>query len=75
MCASGGAKKGTMNRAPTGGGVVDGCGHEGLLVGSGSGMTPPGVFLQEWQTKGLGVTKRVRVANAGLKVAEFSAGL
>ena len=32
----------------------------------------PGVFLQEWQTKGLGVTWRVRVANTGLKVAFVS---
>jgi hypothetical protein len=34
----------------------------------------PGVFLQEWQTKGLGVTWFVRVAGKGLKVAGFSVG-
>ena len=33
----------------------------------------PGCFLQEWQTKGLGLTRLVRVATAGLKVVLFSA--
>jgi len=32
----------------------------------------PGCFSQEWQTKGLWVTRRVRVANTGLKVVMFS---
>jgi len=32
----------------------------------------PGCFLQEWQTKNLGLTRLVRVANAGLKVVVFS---
>jgi len=31
----------------------------------------PGCFLQEWQTKGLWLTKPVRVAAKGLKVAGF----
>ncbi len=36
------------------------------------GYPTPRCFLQEWQTKELGLTRRVRVANAGLKVALFS---
>ena len=36
------------------------------------GTPHPGCFLQEWQTQGLCLTGLVRVANAGLKVADFS---
>jgi hypothetical protein len=36
------------------------------------GTPTPGVFLQEWQTKRLGLTRLVRVINTGLKVVGFS---
>jgi|GEM_PF-3609624 len=37
------------------------------------GAPHPGCFLQEWQIKGLWLTRFVRMANAGLKAAVFSA--
>src|ERR1700720_1841858 len=37
------------------------------------GIPHPGCFLYEWQIKELRVTRRVRVANAGLKLVAFSA--
>jgi hypothetical protein len=37
------------------------------------GRPHPGCFLQEWQTKDLGLTRRARGANAGLKATAFSA--
>jgi hypothetical protein len=36
------------------------------------GIPHPPCFVQEWQTKDLCLTRSVRVANAGLKVAGFS---
>jgi hypothetical protein len=36
------------------------------------GTPTPGVFLQEWQTKGLWLTEPVRVTTTGLKVVGFS---
>jgi hypothetical protein len=59
------------------GGIKDGIGVGGLgfhffFLHGEVGIPHPRCFLQEWQTKRLCVTKRIRVTNAGLKVVGFS---